>query len=277
MCPRAELELQGPALVAAALLLLGGCAGIPDLPVPDNPTLNDRFFLGAGGFYARLSTEARLDSGALGVGAMVDFEDTLGLESDLVVPIGTARFRLTDRWRIELEYFQIDRESSGTAGVEIQWGDQVFPVDTGLLALYDVSVLRLSLGYAFFRRRDKELGVALGVHGTRIEAALEDSAGNGDEGKLLAPLPVLSLYGGIALTDRWSVGMHVDAFSLEYEQYSGRVLSNAIDLIYRPLRHVGLGLGYRDLFVDLEADNSDFRGKVESDTRGPVAFLSLNF
>jgi hypothetical protein len=257
--------------------MLASCAGIPDAPVPDNPTLNDRVFVAGGGFYAQLNTDARLDSETLGLGATVDFEDDLGLEQDLLVPFGGARVRLGDRWRLELEYVQFEREGSETIEVEIQWGDIVFPVDTGLSSRFDLSMLRASLGYAFFRRRDKELGIAFGVHGARIEAELSDGGGTAERGEVLAPLPVLSLYGRVALTERWSVGMRADAFSLEYEQYDGRLLSNAVDLVYQPFRHVALGLGYRDLFVDLELDDPDFSGKVESDFRGPVAFLALSF
>jgi hypothetical protein len=258
------------------LSLSAGCAGIPDVPVPDNPALTDRFSLSAGGFAARMNTDARLDS-SLGVGASIDFEEALGLEEEMLVPFARSLIRLDQRWRVELEYFQVERDASETLEVEIQWGDQVFPVDTGLDAFYDVSVLRLSVGYAFFRRRDKELGLALGVHGAWIEAGLEDAAGNGDEGRLLAPLPVVSLYGGVALTDTWSVALRVDAFSLDYEEYSGQVLSNGIDLVYQPFRHVGLGVGYRDLLVDLELQDEDFPGKVESDFRGPVAFVNFGF
>ncbi len=263
------------ALLTAALL--AGCAGIPDVPIPNNRTLRDRVLLAGGGFYARMSTEARLDSETLGIGADVDFEDHLGLDSEVLVPFGMARVRLDDRWRLEVEYFGVDRESTDTLEVEIQWGDFVFPVDTGLASSFELDVLRFSLGYAFFRRKDKELGLALGVHGAKIDATLADASGNSDEGELLAPLPVASLYGGIALTDTWSVNMRVDAFSLEYEEYDGRVLSNGLDLVWQPHRHIGLGVGYRSLLVDLEADDDDFSGRVESDFRGPVAFLSMSF
>jgi len=261
----------------APVALSSACAGIPDVPIPDNPTMNDRFFLGVGAFQAETSTEARLDSAAFGLGATLDFEESLGLEDKSFVPFGMSRIRLTDRWRLELEYFQLQRESQSSLDVDIRWGDEVFPISTGLDVRFDVAVARLSLGYAFFRRKDKELGIALGVHQAKIEASLEDSSGNGDLGELFAPLPVASLYGGIALTDTCSLALRVDAFSLEYGAYSGRVLSQGIELVYQPLRHVGLGLGFRSLFVDLEASDGDFRGKIESDFRGPIAFLNVSF
>jgi len=258
-------------------LFVGGCAGIPDVPAPDNPTLNDRFYLAGGGFYTKVSTQARLDSASLGVGATLDLEESFDLDENLLVPFAMSHLRMDDRWRLELEYFRVKRESNATIDVEIQWGDQLFPVDTGLDALFDIAVLRASLGYAFFRRKDKELGIALGAHVARIEAALEDGAGNGDEGELLAPLPVGSLYAGIALTETFSVNMRFDAFSLDYEEYSGRVLSTGVDMIWQPFRHVGMGVGYRNLLVDLEMDDGEFSGMVDSDFRGPIAFLNVSF
>lgn len=266
----------GVSLLLASIL--AGCAGIPEAPVPENPTLNDQLLVAAGGFYTEISSEARLDSEFLGLGATIDLEDALDLDENKLVPFGMAHFRLDDRWRFEIEYYRLQRESTETIDIEIQWGDVTFPINTGLEAHFDIQMYRASLGYAFFRRKDKELGIALGLHAARINAELSDESGTTrDKGDLLAPLPVGSLYGGIALTDSWSILMRIDAFSLESEGYDGRLLSNGVDLIYQPFRHIGFGVGFRDLYVDLESSESDYPGKIESNVRGPIAFLTASY
>lgn len=51
----------------------------PPYAVPQHGLLNDRFRLSLGAFYADTTTAARLSTPTGGVGADVDFENTLGL------------------------------------------------------------------------------------------------------------------------------------------------------------------------------------------------------
>ena len=118
------------------------------------------------------------------------------------------------RWRLELEYFQVDRSRTRATTEDIDWGDQTFPAGTLVETEFNVAVTRLSCGYSFFKRPDKELGVALGFHVTDIKASLSGSGGNAETGKVLAPLPVLSMYGQVALTDIWALAGRLDWFKL---------------------------------------------------------------
>ena len=157
----------------------------------------------------------------------------LGLDDSTWSPQGIARFRASDRWRIELEYFEVNRSRTKALGQDLTWGDFTFPAGSQVTADYDVSVARLSAGYSFFRTPDKELGIGLGFHITDIEARLETSGGSAESGKVLAPLPVVSLYGQVALTDTWAVSSRLDVFRLEYEPYKGNVSSIGLDLMYQ--------------------------------------------
>jgi hypothetical protein len=246
-------------------------------PVPLHPALTDRFFIGLGGYWSSSNTQARLDSPS-GLGTTIDFEDALGLDSSKVVPQALARWRFTNRWRLELEHFQLDRDRTRTTSDDIQWGDETFPAGTSITTEFDFAVTRLSCGYSFFKRQDKELGVALGFHLTDIQARLSSSGGaNTDDGKLLAPLPVISMYGQFALTDIWAVSGRMDAFRISYDEYSGHVYSLGLDLLCQPWRHFGFGIGWRGLDVQVAAEKSDWSGEVQTTYSGPIAFASVSF
>jgi hypothetical protein len=247
-----------------------------DPAVPHHPALTDRFFIGLGTFYAHSTSEARLTSPS-GLGTSVSFEDALGLDNSDVVGQGLARWRMSDRWRLELEYFSLNRSNSKVLSQDIIWGDQTFPAGSQVDAKWDVSVARLSAGYSFFKTPDKELGVALGFHLTDIKAELATSGGNGDSGKLLAPLPVLSGYGQVALTDHWAIAARLDAFRLAYKPYEGHIFAMGVDLLYQPWRYLGFGLGFRSLEIAASASNNDWEGAVRSSFSGPIAFISTSF
>lgn len=244
--------------------------------IPNHPALSDAFFFGAGVFYANSTTEAQLNS-SIGVGTNVDFEDALGLAENDLVPQGLARWRFSDRWRLELEYFALNRSNTKAIDGDIIWGDDTFPDGTQVEAKFDIAVTRLSCGYSFFKTQDKEIGVALGFHITDINAKLSSTGTDSDEGKLLAPLPVISLYGQCALTDIWAVSGRFDAFRLEYDPYQGHVYSFGIDALCQPWRHFGFGLGFRSLQIGGSVDSGDWDGEVRSTYSGPIAFASVSF
>jgi hypothetical protein len=140
-----------------------------------------------------------------------------------------------------------------------------------------ITVTRVSFGYSFFKTRDKEFGVGIGAHVTDVSASINGSIVGTENAEATAPLPVLSLFSQVALTDRWSVGMRFDYFAVQVDQYDGEIASIGLDLQYQPFRHVGFGIGIRTLDVQLEADEDDFRGKVESRFNGPIFYINASF
>lgn len=268
--PGSAMErLFGPEKPALALA--------PDAPeIPHHPALSDTWFVGVGATLMTSNTEARLQS-STGVGAIVDFEDTLGLSQTQWVPQGIGRWRFSERWRLEAEYFRLNRNGSKTIEQDITWGDQSIAAGTLVETEFDVSVARVSCGYSFFKTEDKEIGLALGFHVTDFKATVGASGGTAETAKLLAPLPVLSLYDQFALTDQWAIASRLDIFKLAYDPYRGHVLSVGIDALYQPWRHVGIGLGWRTLQIRASVDDSDWRGDLNTNYQGPVLFLSTSF
>lgn len=271
-----QIENLALTLIVAFFALI--CApGRAEDAIPDNPALKDKFFIAIGGYLPTSSTDLRLDSNTLGVGADVNFEDTLGLDERKLTPEFLGRWRFTERWRLELEYFRLDRSGTKTLTGALQVGDKVYSVNEQLQSEFNIAVTRVSVGYSFFKTRDKELGIGIGAHVTDIEARLNGSIVGSEGANAVAPLPVLSLYSQFALTDTWSVGARFDRFALKVDQYRGDITSLGLDLQYQPFRHVGFGLGVRTLDIKLEADDDDFRGKIESRFNGPIFYMNASF
>jgi hypothetical protein len=281
--PRSTTAIADAELLRGMSTIDARPPGSPDEPphpsnpeIPNHPALSDRFYVGVGGFYAHSTSEARLNSPS-GIGTTVGFEDLLGLDNSDITPQVVGRWRMSERWRLEFEYFSLDRSNSKVLTQDIIWGNQTFPAGTQIKAEYNVSVARISAGYSFFKTADKEIGVSLGFHMTDIKAGISTTGVGEESGKLLAPLPVLSGYGQVALTDHWAVASRLDVFRLAYKPYEGTIFGVGIDLLYQPFRHLGFGLGFRSLQIQASATSHDWEGGFRSNYTGPIAFVSTSF
>jgi hypothetical protein len=225
-------------------------------------------------------TVARLvdpfDSG-LGIGTTIDFERTLGMEESKTVPSALGRIRFGQRWRLEAEWFELDRGATRSIDREIRFGDRVYPLSAQVSSRMDFSDLRLSAGYSFFRTLDKELGAALGLHVAAYEVALDAPLVGAEAEDVTAPLPVLSVYGQFALTERWAVASRLDRLSLSYDKYDGSLTSLALDVSYQPFRHVGFGLGYRALFLSVTATERRRVLRFRQSFQGPLLYVNVSF
>lgn len=258
-----------------ALMSASLCAEENAIPV--HPALNDSFYFGAGAYAPTTSTTARLDSNMLGAGFSVDFEKGLGLQSDKTVPGYLLRWRFTERWRVEAEYFELKRSGNKDLEVDVQWGDQVFTAGTQVSSKFDFSDMRTSVGYSFYKTVDKELGLALGMHVTHYSASITASGQGTEGGAVTAPLPVVSAYGQFALTDEWAISSRLDRFSLSYDDYAGSITSMAMDVLYQPFRHVGFGFGYRGMFIEVTATADKWTGEINQSFQGPLVFTNISF
>lgn len=245
--------------------------------IPNHPALYDQFVFDIGGFNSRTSTQASLSGPSGGVGVLIDFESTLGIEQRNLTPIAGFLWRTSERWRLEAEYFRLDRNANRIFSTDVTWGDQTFTAGTEVDSLYNFYDARVSVGYSFFKRRDKELGIGGGLHVAGLKASLQSAGGSSESSDVLAPLPVLNFYGSFALTDEWAVRARMDWLSLTYQSYSGNVRNMSIDVLYQPFRHVGFGMGTRTLVLDVEIDDPDWRGHARTIFTGPALFMTVSF
>ena len=262
-------------LLLVCLLLSAAPVLAQDVPV--NPALTDRFYFALGAFFPKTTTDAGLSSQRTGVGADIRFEDTLGMESRKSVPSAMLRWRLAEHWRLEAEYFQLNRSGQRTIDREISFGDQTFPANASVSSNFDFFDLRVSAGWSFFKRTDKEIGIGLGLHVASYDVSLTSAATGSDQEDVLAPLPVISLYGQFALTSTWAVGARADLFALSYENFDGRLTSIGLDVTWQPFRHVGFGAAYRTLFISMEASQNNRVLRFDQTFEGPLLFMSVSF
>jgi hypothetical protein len=239
--------------------------------------LNDKVFVQLGGFFPEVSSQAQLDSSSLGVGTSVDFQSLLGMSSRASAGDGALRVRLGERWRIEASYFQLTQNGDKAIDRNINWGDTTYPINTQLTSKLQFSDLRISAGYSIFKTSDKEVGAGLGLHVLGYKAEIRSTTLGSESTDVLAPLPVITVYGQFALDDQWSVSARLDRLSLTSGQYSGGITVMGLDLLYQPFRYVGFGLGYRSMFMNFEDTSGKLTARLNQSLQGPGLFLTASF
>ena len=269
--------MKTQSLIALAVIGFAAVARAEQGAVPIHPALNDRYYLALGAFFPKTTTQAQLRSNTTGAGVTVDFESQFDMDRSNTVPTFYGRWRINHRWRIEADYFELNRTSDRVIDRQIEWGDQVFPINTTVSSKFNFSDFRVSAGYSFFRTADKEVGVGLGLHLASYDVRLSTPTGGGDGEDVLAPLPVLSLYAQFALTDRWALGTRLDRFSLSYDKFDGGLTSLGIDVLYQPFRHFGFGASYRGLFIRAEIEGDRATAAFRQAFEGPMLYVNASW
>lgn len=258
-------------------MLVAGIAAAADTSWKVHPYLTDKWNFQLGVFYPDVSTTARLDNTTTGRGTEVDFEDSLNLSDREALGHIFGSVRLGEKWRIEAEYFALNRSGTRTINQTISWGNITFPVNAQVSSSFDSDVYRVSGGYSFIKDDKKEFGAALGLFVTDFKASLATVNLGVSEGDTLAPLPTIGVFGAYAFTPKWLVSGRIDYFTLDWDQYDGSFTNVQASVDYRFTRHFGVGLGYRYVNYNLESSDDSWNGEIEYKFSGPQLYLTGSF
>lgn len=288
-----------PALTAAALCLSSIVAQAADLAEepkdPSHPFFVHRLMLQVGATFNQIDSSAAVGQAGGPKGVRFSFEDDLGYDSSQTTWAGLVKWRFSDRWFLEGEYSTISRDHSRTLTHDFQFGRFVFPATVGLQSEYDIGLLRLALGYHFYKSNNAEfgLGMSLYAHDYSVSAAGNATIGGLAAGfqtekfSTVVPLPTIGVYGSYAFNSRWLVSgrldwmdltiSHFQAFGYDLRDAGGRIFSADVSTEYRVFENLGIGIGYRYQDVSVGATSGGLRGDLSYKTSAPTAFVRTSF
>src|SRR5262245_41580677 len=229
---------------AGALLIVSNAAHAQDAP----NLLEDPWGLSLGSFILSSDTELRVD-GESGSGDRFNWENTFGGGD-------TTRFRVDGQWRfadrhkLRFLWFNSDRTKSREFERDIEFGDDVFPVNARVTGEFSFDVYELAYEYSFMKRETFELNGSIGLHYTDLSARLAaraDTSGGTLEGDIEeeasvgAPLPVIGLRGTWGLPHNFWIDAQAQFFSLSIDQYDGNLQDYRIGVTWQPKTWLGLG------------------------------------
>ena len=264
-----------------------GCIILASIPALLSSAANaertdDRYWGSVEGYWPTISSTARLDFPGTNIpGTELSLEDEMGLSDRKVLPSVLLGGRLYENWRVEFEYYQIDRSGTRTADRDINWGDLTFPVSGAISTKFNTAIYRLSGGYSFYKKPEAEAGVTLGFHVTDFQIGLSGNAStpnhtasfSSEQKDQLVPLPTIGLYGHYTFAGNWNVAGRVDYFSLDYDKYNGSLTNWTAAVDWRFVKNFGVGLGYRYVDYKVGVSKENFHGEVKYQFNGPTLFF----
>jgi len=251
--------------------------------------LFDKLNVRVEGSWVSLLTDIRLDSEALGRGTTLSFEDDLDLGSQEIIPTVAFEWQIAKRHKVGIRWQDISRRSNSQALTEIQWGDEVIPVEAGVTLGFDVTQTFIDYAYFPWVKERWAGGFGLGVRWMDIAATLAwESQGLSNSGSTEAkgtgPLPYLYFEYRLLLSDNWRFKAGLGWLQVRIGDIDGGQWVGRADIEYLLGRHWGFGgaLNIATIDVDwkgLENEEGDslYTGAINMDINDVSLFLRFRF
>jgi hypothetical protein len=250
--------------------------------------LFDKFSFSAQATWIGLSTEIGLDSETLGTGTTLNFEDDLGLSSTEAIPSIAFEWQIARKHRLAVRWQDITRDSTAQALTEIQWGDEIIPVEAGITLAFDLTQYFIDYTYYPWVKEKWAAGFGLGIRWLDLFTELrweEQTIGEGgDEVDASAPLPYLYFEYRRMFSNHWRFIAGLGWLSLTFEDFSGGNYVGRASIEYLAGKRWSFGgaINLANANVDIEniedeEGNPEFTARVDMSINDISVFARVRF
>ena len=94
---------------------------------------------------------------------------------------------------------------------------------------------------------------------------------------MTAPLPTIGAFGAYALNEKLLIEARISYFSLNYDKYSGHLVDAGVAIEHRTFKHLGFGVGWEYLDIELDVEEGRKTEKYRVEFRGPMLYAKIGF
>jgi hypothetical protein len=262
-------------------------SGAPIKPDKNRKTpspITDRFYVRGTFYNPAISTTLRIDGASPGaglpgtLGTVVSGERDLGLDSRNPQGRIEIMFRLRERNRLRVDYFESNRRGDHVIARQILFGNEIFVVNDRVTSSVQWRQFGLTYTFSALRTDRFELGLGLGVHFVEAEAR-----GAVDARRLRQDVSGAGAFPTIPLDFTWRIsrrfamvarGQYLRAAVNNFEGSMGEYHG---DFQYRWKPNFSVGAGYTIMRSFLAVNDAHFPGLFRQNVRGPEAFFKVSF
>jgi hypothetical protein len=276
--------------IAITLVILVLAVAAPAQAQRDFEPLFDKFSLRLEGSWVALSTEIRLDSELLGKGTTLNFENDLDLGSSKTIPTLDFEWQIARHHKLAVRWQDINRSSSSQALTEIQWGDDVIPIDANITLGFEITQTFIDYAYYPWVKQRWAAGLGLGIRWMDLRAILKwDLAGGvqdegSSEAKGTGPLPYVYFEYRRMFSENWRFKAGLGWLQVKIGDIDGGQWVGRLDVEYLLGRHWGFGAAGNLATIDVdwkglqtETGESLYTGAITMDINDVSLFVRYRF
>ena len=252
----------------------------PATRAPASP-ITDHFYIRAAWYAPKYNTSFRVDptNAPPGTtGTPVNAENDLGLPHRENRGVVDFMFRLRDRNKVRVAYYETNRSGSQVLANDVVFGNQTFPAGELTQTSFDLQQFDITYTYSFIRNSRFEVGSGLALYFLQIDVIGQVQALNlRQEVTAATPFPALPLDLTWRLSSRWAATAQAAYLKVNTHDLSGWYLDTHADIQYRWVNNFAVGAGYSSIRTDLTHRNGSFPGLVNLSISGPQLFARFSF
>ena len=189
-------------------------------------------------------------------------------------------------WGAWIGSWEYDVSGSRIWGTSLEIpGREPIPVGASVTSDFDAQWFILEGTYSFYRSETVDAGIGFGFHTVDLDTTITASVQVGDQEATvisqqldtLAPLPNGLVYLHWKFAPRWSLVSRVGYFTLDYNDFSGKMINAHAMVNYEISPRWALGLGYQFVDLDLEVEETNHVQVYDIEFSGPMAYARFYF
>ena len=240
----------------------------------DDHEMKDRFYITIGGFnQTDLRTTLRLDAKTpqgIGAGAVIALESLFNVENEVTTVRLDGWYRFSKKNRISWTYWATTRDGVSTyEGEPIDFGDITINTGDSIKTEDNSRLVAVNWSYSFLNTEKYEGWVGAGLNFTsvdyQIDVNFEDIVlQRQEEAKGTVPVPTINFGGRWNFSKRVRMILISQLFGLKYGDYSGKLNNTRILAEWDITKHFGIGGGFERFAFEVDAENDNFRGSLDT-------------
>jgi hypothetical protein len=248
-------------------------------------SLFDRFNFKLEGSAVGMKTSIRLGSTTIGKGTTLNFEDDLGLDDRKWVPTLSFEWQVSKKQRLAARWQDLPRGASTQILQEIEWGDEIIPIDSQVSLDFQVKQLFLDYTYYPWVKQKWAAGVGLGFRWMDLLTALEvDGLELEDQLDLSAPLPYVNFEYRRRLGEHWRFKAGLGWFYLSVGDISGGQWIGRLATEYITDRRWGFGIALNGSAINVDWEgienpdgDNELSARIDMDIHDVSLYVRIRF
>ena len=256
-------------------------APLPPDKRPAASPITDHFWIRATYFAPQVHTTLRVDPSNAPpgtTGTPVNAEHDLGLPARLHQGRVDFMFRLRERSKVRVDYFEANRSGSQVLANDIVFGNETFGAGQLAQTTLNWQQFDITYTYSFIRNARFEVGTGLGLYFLEVDAIGQVPAQNQrQEVTAATPFPALPLDFTWVISSRWALTARAAYLRADLNGFRGWYADSGEDVQYRWNPNFVIGGGYASIRTNLTRSGGSFPGVFAMSIGGPQLFVRFSF